>query len=248
MKIVISLGGIFFSDADKLKKIAAVFDELAQSHDLCVVTGGGERAREYIKLARELGANEAQCDYLGIDLTRINAKLLIAALKQVYPEPFLDYRDLALAKAHDKPLQGLRVSPSGACGGTGGARDGTELHSGKIAVMGGVNPGYTTDTVAAILAEYLNADLLINVTSVDGIYDADPRKYPNAKKYDRISAKELVALTMKEELKAGSRIVIDPVAAKIIERSGIKAIVINGSNPQNIVDAVMGKHRGTEIV
>jgi len=220
MKVVISLGGIFFSDAEKLKKIAAVFDELAQSNNLCVVTGGGERAREYIKIARGLGANEALCDYLGIALTRINAKLLISALKNVYPEPFLDYKEAALAKAND---------------------------SGKIAVMGGVSPGYTTDAVAAILAEYLNADLLINVTSVDGIYDADPRKYPGAKKYDRISAKELVALTMKEELKAGSRIVIDPVAAKIIERSSIKTIVINGDNPRNIVDAVQGKHRGTEI-
>ena len=220
MKVVISLGGIFFSDAERLKKVAVVFDELVHSCNLCVVTGGGERAREYIKLARELGANEAQCDYLGIALTRINAKLLIAALKQVYPEPFSDYREVAIAKAND---------------------------SGKIAVMGGVNPGYTTDAVAAILAEYLNADLLINVTSVDGIYDADPRKYPGAKKYDRISAKELVALTMKEELKAGSRIVIDPVAAKIIERSSIKTIVINGDNPRNIVDAVQGKHRGTEI-
>ncbi|MBE0517278.1 MAG: UMP kinase [Methanophagales archaeon] len=221
MKVVISLGGIFFSDAEKLKKIAVVFDELAQSYNLCVVTGGGERAREYIKLARELGANEALCDYLGIALTRINAKLLIAALKNAYPEPFLDYKETALAKAND---------------------------TGKIAVMGGVSPGYTTDAVAAILAEYVNADLLLNVTSVDGIYDADPRKYPGAKKYDRLSPKELVALTMKEELKAGSRIVIDPVAAKIIERSGIKTIVINGSNPQNIVDAVHGKHQGTEIV
>ncbi|MDI6810898.1 MAG: UMP kinase [archaeon] len=234
MKVVISLGGIFFSDAEKLKKIAAIFDELAQSNNLCVVTGGGERAREYIKIARDLGANEAFCDYIGIALTRINAKLLISALKNVYPEPLSDYKEAALAKAHDKPLQGLRGR-------------GTEPHSGKIAVMGGVSPGYTTDAVAAILAEYLNADLLLNVTSVDGIYDADPRKYPGARKYDKLSPKELVALTMKEELKAGSRIVIDPVAAKIIERSGIKTIVINGSNPQHIVDAVHGKHQGTEI-
>jgi len=147
--------------------------------------------------------------------------LLISALKNVYPEPFLDYKEAALAKAND---------------------------SGKIAVMGGVSPGYTTDAVAAILAEYLDADLLVNVTSVDGIYGADPRKYPNARKYDKLSPKELVALTMKEELKAGSRIVIDPVAAKIIERSGIKTIVIDGSNPRNIVDAVHGKHQGTEIL
>lgn len=114
--------------------------------------------------------------------------------------------------------------------------------------MGGVSPGYTTDAVAAILAEYLNADLLVDATSVDGVYDADPRKNPGAKKYERLTAKELVALTGKEELKAGSRIVIDPVAAKIIERSGIKTVVLDGREPRNISDAVqLGKHRGTEI-
>ncbi len=223
MKVVVSLGGIFFSDAESIKKIASVLEELAKSCNLYMVTGGGEIARERIKIARDLGANEAFCDYIGIAVARINAKLLISALKDAYPEPFSDYKEVAEAKAAVKG------------------------ESAKITVMGGVSPGYTTDAVAAILAEYVNADLLIDVTSVDGVYDADPRKYPDAKKYDRLTPKELVALTMKEELKAGSRIVIDPVAAKIIERSRIKTIVIDGSNPRNILDAVHGKHRGTEI-
>jgi uridylate kinase len=219
MKVVISLGGIFFEDAESIKKVAEVLEELAKSCNLYVVTGGGVIARECIKIARDLGANEAICDYIGIALTRVNAKLLISALRNAHPEPFSDYKEVAEAKAVKA----------------------------KIAVMGGVSPGYTTDAVAAILAEYVNADLLINVTSVDGVYDADPRMYPDAKKYDKLTAKELVALTAKEELKAGSRIVIDPVAAKIIERSGIKTVVIDGSNPWNILDAVHGKHRGTEI-
>jgi uridylate kinase len=223
MKVVISLGGIFFTDAEKLTDVAAIFDELAQSCDLCVVTGGGVKAREYIELARELGANEALCDYMGIALTRINAKLLIAALERAYPEPFLDYKDVAVAKV---------------IGGEGG----------RIAVMGGVSPGYTTDAVAAILAEYVDADLILIVTSVDGVYDADPRTDSNAKKYNKLSPKELVAITMQGELKAGSRIVIDPVAAKIIERSEIKTIVIDGrSNPRSIIDAIHGTHHGTEI-
>ncbi len=221
MKVVISLGGIFFSDAETLKNVAAMLDELAKSCNLYVVTGGGERAREYINIARDLGANEALCDYIGIALTRINAKLLISALKDTHPEPFSDYKDVAVAKVK-----------------------GNEE---RIAVMGGVSPGYTTDAVAAILAEYVNADLLLDVTSVDGVYDADPRIDPSAKKYDKLSPKELVALTMKGDLKAGSRIVIDPVAAKIIERSGIKTIVIDGSDPRSIIDAVHGKHQGTEI-
>jgi len=225
MKVVISLGSIFFEDAESIKKVAEVLEELVKSCNLYVVTGGGEIARECIKIARDLGANEAICDYIGIALTRVNAKLLISALHNAYPEPFSDYKEVAEAKA---VVEG-------------------EGREAKIAVMGGVSPGYTTDAVAAILAEYVNADLFIDVTSVDGVYDADPRMYPDAKKYDKLTPKELVALTMKEKLKAGSRIVIDPVAAKIIERSGIKTIVIDGSNPWNILDAVHGKHRGTEI-
>ena len=220
MKVVISLSGIFFEDATRIKQMAEVLEEIAKSYGLYIVTGGGKIARERIKIARALGANETICDYIGIAVTRVNAKLLISALRSAHPEPFSAYNEVA------------------------GAGLGEEA---RISVMGGVSPGYTTDAVAAILAEYVNADLFIDVTSVDGVYDADPRRYPEAKKYDKLTAKELVALTAKEELKAGSRIVIDPVAAKIIERSRIKTIVIDGSNPRDILNAVQGKHHGTEI-
>ena len=220
MKVVISLSGSFFEDATRIKQIAEVLEEIAKSYGLYIVTGGGKIARERIKIARELGANETICDYIGIALTRVNAKLLISTLRNAHPEPFSAYNEVAGA--------GL-------------------VEEARISVMGGVSPGYTTDAVAAILAEYVNADLFIDVTSVDGVYDADPRRYPEAKKYDKLTAKELVALTAKEELKAGSRIVIDPVAAKIIERSGIKTLVIDGSNPRDILNAVQGKHHGTAI-
>lgn len=220
MKVVISLSGSFFEDATRIKQIAEVLEEIAKSYGLYIVTGGGKIARDRINIARALGANETICDYIGIAVTRVNAKLLISALRNAHPEPFSAYNEVA------------------------GAGLGEEA---RISVMGGVSPGYTTDAVAAILAEYVNADLFIDVTSVDGVYDADPRRYPEAKKYDKLTAKELVALTAKEELKAGSRIVIDPVAAKIIERSGIKTIVIDGSNPRDIVNAVQGKHHGTAI-
>ncbi len=220
MKVVISLSGIFFEDATRIKQMAEVLEEIAKSYGLYIVTGGGKIARERIKIARALGANETICDYIGIAVTRVNAKLLISALRSAHPEPFSAYNEVA------------------------GAGLGEEA---RISVMGGVSPGYTTDAVAAILAEYVNADLFIDVTSVDGVYDADPRRYPEAKKYDKLTAKELVALTAKEELKAGSRIVIDPVAAKIIERSRIKTLVIDGNNPRDILNAVQGKHHGTVI-
>ncbi|PXF53405.1 MAG: UMP kinase [Candidatus Methanophagaceae archaeon] len=224
-RVVISLGGFYFDDAARIKRIAAALDELAESSSrglgLYVVTGGGVLARQCISIARELGANEAVCDYIGIAITRVNARLLISALRNAYPEPFYDYDEVAAVRT---------------------------VEDGKIAVMGGVTPGYTTDAVSALLAEYINADLLLNVTTVDGVYEADPRKYPGARKYDRITPGELVRLTAREELKAGSRIIIDPFAAKIIERSRIRTIVLDGSNPRDIIDAVVhGRHHGTEI-
>jgi uridylate kinase len=224
MRVVISLGGFFFTNAERIKEVAAVIEEIAQSKSctVYVVTGGGELAREYIRIARDLGANETVCDYIGIDVARINAKLLIAAMHNAYPEPFSDYKQVAnMTLTNDTKI--------------------------LIAVMGGVSPGYTTDAVAAILAEYTNADIIINATTVDGVYDVDPRTHPDAKKYDRLTPKELVAITMKAEIKAGSRIVVDPVAAKIIERSGIRTVVIDGSDPRRILDAVQGKHSGTVI-
>lgn len=220
MKIVISLGGICFKDAKSIRRVAEVIEEIAKSHSVYVVTGGGENARTYIKIAHDLGANDAVCDYIGIEVTRLNARLLIAALHNAYPKPFTDYKDVDVAT----------------------------LGENKIAVLGGVSPGYSTDAVAAILAEYLNAELIINATSVNGVYDEDPRIEQKARKYDKITPKELVSIAIKTEMKAGSRNVIDAVAAKIIERSRIKTIVIDGNNPKNILGAVHGKHKGTEIL
>ena len=58
--------------------------------------------------------------------------------------------------------------------------------------MGGITPGQTTDAVAAVLAERVRADVFINVTSVDGIYSADPKKVRNAKRYDTLTPRQLV--------------------------------------------------------
>ena len=99
---------------------------------------------------------------------------------------------------------------------------------GKIVVLGGMAPGQTTDAVAALLAEYVGADRLIVATSVEGVYSADPEIDPGAKKFDKMTAKDLVRLAMETEMKAGSRSPVDPLAAKILERSRIPAAVVYG--------------------
>lgn len=232
MLIVLSVGGSILAKDLKPESFlayAAVLKELAKENTVAVVTGGGTAARDYINVARCAGCNEVECDYIGIDITRLNAKLLISALgKDAYPQPPHDYVEAQEA-----------------------------LSSGKIVVMGGVIPGQTTDAVAAILAEYLRADLFVIATAVDGVYTADPKQYPDAKKYEIMSPKELVSIVMSIEMKAGSKSPVDPLAAKIIERCNIETIVMDGTHAQNVLQAIIqesirteplkGVHLGTRI-
>lgn len=222
MKIVISVGGSVLARAlspEKFKSYAAAILKLSKKNTVFIVTGGGQAARDYIGVARKLGSDEATCDLIGIQLTRLNARLLIAALGDAaYHEPPLDYTEAKNASI-----------------------------SGKIVVMGGVSPGHTTDAVSAILAEFVGADLLINATSIDGVYTSDPKKKKDARKFDTLTPKQLIEIVMKTEMVAGANSPIDLLAAKIIERSNIRTIVLNGESPNNINDAVNGRHAGTVI-
>lgn len=222
MKIIVSIGGSVLAkelQPEKFKGYATIIKEIGKNHTVFIVTGGGKAAREYIGVARDLGSDEATCDFIGIDLTRLNARLLIAALGEAaYYEPPLNYKEARTASM-----------------------------TGKIVVMGGVTPGQTTDAVSAVLSEYVGADLLINATSIDGVYTSDPKKNKDARKFETMTPHQLIEIVMKTEMVAGANSPIDLLAAKIIERSNIRTIVLNGENPQNILDAVSGKYRGTVI-
>ncbi|RLI90551.1 MAG: UMP kinase [Candidatus Altiarchaeales archaeon] len=216
-KIVISIGGSVLVpndiDLEYAKKIANFANELHEKYQLCIVAGGGKIARKYIEIARNFGASEIFCDLIGIEATRLNARLLSAIIgKNANIEPPRDF--VAALKA---------------------------LNFGKIVVMGGTHPGHSTDAVSALLAEYINADLLINATDVDGIYDKDPRKYKDAILYERLSVEQLVDMIKSQSIGAGKYKLIDILAAKIIQRSKIKTIFLNGRNIENMRNAIQGK-------
>jgi uridylate kinase len=225
MRAVVSIGGSVLLpdlDADRVAAYAAVIERLAaEGVTLGVVVGGGAIAREYIDAARSLRANEIELDELGIAATRLNARLLIAALgDRATPSPASEYEAAGAA-----------------------------LRRGDVAVMGGVTPGQTTDAVSAALAEYVGADLLIYATSVPGVFSADPETTAEARKFEAISASDLVNTIADIEMSAGASAPVDLLAAKLIERSETRTVVLDGTDPERVERAIhTGEHDGTDVV
>jgi uridylate kinase len=190
-----------------------------QGHDVAVVVGGGTLAREFIKAAKDLGLNEKAQDEMAISVSRIFAQLLLKKLGDLGCE--------------NVPLT---IEDAVNC-----------LREGKIAVMGGLKPGMTTDTVAALIVEQANADLLIKATDQEGIYDKDPRKYADAVKLERLSFGDLSRVFAEDKHKAGIHQIIDPEAIKILKRKHFRVFVVNGFKPENVLAVVKGRHVGTVI-
>lgn len=223
-KIAISIGGsILVPDNDDMsfiKQLASTLLELLPNYKFLVVCGGGKIARYYITIGRSLGADESSLDELGIEVTRLNARLLITALGE---------------KAYYKPAESLDEAR-------------LALNSNPIVVMGGTHPGHTTDAVAAMGAERIKAVRLINATSVDGVYTEDPKVNPQATKIDRMSYKELLDKVIYSRMDAGSSFVFDPLGAKLISRSKIPTAVVHGRDIRQLSNAIRGQEfKGTLI-
>ena len=220
-RIVIKLSGrIFGLDNVKILKDYARF--LVSISKVCqpiIVAGGGSIARNYISHARSSGADESSLDELGIEISRLNAKLLIYALKhKAYPHP-------------PTTLQEIRNA----------------VDSGTIVVTGGLHPGHSTNGTAALIAEKVKASEFLNATDVDGVYDLDPKKYKRAKMFRRIELKKLRSMLVHEESLAGEYDLMDLLALKIIERSKIKTRILK-AEIKTLEKAIKGGSVGTEIV
>ena len=223
LKAVIKLGGFAFSFEDKhplVEEYVKLFKDLVGQYHILVVTGGGPIARYYIKSAREMAVPESLCDQLGILTSRLNARLLVDGLGEyAFPEVPTTIDELKHYFA-----------------------------SGKIVAMGGLTPGHSTNAVAAIAAETIQADLFINATDVDGVYTADPSKEPKAKKLDEVTIQRLTEILSKTDISAGAYDLMDPLALRIIHRSKIPTTILNGRAPDNLLKALRNEPTGTRIV
>lgn len=220
-RIVIKLSGRVF-DPDNtrtLKNYASFLARVSRECQPVIVAGGGTIARHYISDARFFGADESTLDELGIEISRLNAKLLIYALgRYAYSHP-------------PTTLQEVRHA----------------VDDGLIVVTGGLHPGQSTNGTAALIAEKVGASMFINATDVDGVYDMDPNRFKKAKKFKRITLKNLRSMLVQEDSVAGGYDLMDVVALKIIERSGIRTRIVK-ADIETIEKTIKDCDMGTEIV
>lgn len=220
--LVMKLSGSVFNfktSSKSLKEYAQVLLDIQARVQPVVVSGGGIIARHYANLARSLGADESSLDEMGIEISRLNAKLLSAALgDSVYPVIPSNLEEISVA-----------------------------CQSGKIIVSGGLHPGQSTNATAALICEKIKADRFLNATDVDGIYDSDPNKNHRAKMFKEITVKKCLDLLNTESTQAGNYDLMDIVALKVIERSKIPTWVIK-SDPKIIRSLVLKNSKtGTRI-
>ena len=114
------------------------------------------------------------------------------------------------------------------------------FEKGRVVIFGcGTgNPFFSTDTAAALRAAEIEADIFFKATMVDGVYDKDPHKYPDAVKYDTLTFADILAKGLQ---------VMDSTAAAMCRDNHIPLLVFNLARPENIVDAVQGKVIGTLV-
>ncbi len=204
---------------DFVNRLAAAILELSKSHRLLIVVGGGRLARKMIGEAAQAGASEAEQHMVGILASRINAGVLMLAIgENVFRGIPKDEKQAAAA-----------------------------FKEGRIVVTGGFRPGQTTDAVTLQAARAIGADLVIKGTDVKGVYDRDPKKHPDARLIRDIGRKELARMS-KGPVEPGKNTVIDPVAAGIILETGIRTMVLDIRDLENLRKAVSDKpFEGTTI-
>lgn len=224
-RVVVSLGGSVLVPGDQdaifLRQLAALVRSLSSEYSLVLVCGGGRIARYYISQSRELGTNRDQLDELGIDVTRLNARMLQLAIG---------------SKAIDTMPRTVEEAAAA-------------IAEGKVVVMGGTTPGHTTDAVAAIVAKKIGAKRIVNATSVDAAYTGDPKKQSDAKRLTTITHQELYDLVNKGLHSAGPSDIFDRLGAETAMRANIPLVIVHGRDLKELEHAIRGeKVKGTLVV
>lgn len=214
---VISEEGTMNLNTDIVREYSKILSRNTDNVD-GIVVGGGNVAREYIEVARELGATDEDQDSLGIQLTRCNAKLI---------NSILEFESKLIQR-----IDGL-----------------SDIDEEVIPVMGGTEPGQTTDAVAVELASILDSSEILIASNVDGIYDTRGNKsISNANVLDEVDSAELQKIVSEIDAKPGRSVPIDGDAIEIAELHGKRLRMFNGKSVNNMKAALIGDEVGTQVI
>lgn len=185
-----------------------------------IVVGGGNfwRGRE------SGGMDRTRADHMGMLATTINALAIADVLEslgvEVRVQTAITMQQVAEPYIRNRAIRHL------------------EKHRVVIFGCGTGNPFFSTDTAAALRAVEIEAEVFFKATMVDGVYDKDPHRYPDAVKYETLTYSEVVAKGLA---------VMDSTAATLCKDNGMSMLVFNMERPDNIYDAIMGQDVGTLI-
>ena len=208
----------------ELKTVAKEIKEVhAMGVQICIVVGGGNMWRGVT--GEKLGMERAQADYIGMLATIMNALSLQDALEGIGVETrvqtSIEMRQIAEPYIRRKAIR--------------------HLEKGRVVIFAGGtgSPYFSTDTNAALRAAEMNADaILMAKNGVDGVYSADPKKDPNAKKYAHLTHMDIIDKHLH---------VMDSTASSMSMDNHIPLVVFNLNTPGNILKVVKGEQIGTTI-
>ncbi|MDY6789584.1 MAG: UMP kinase [Candidatus Nanohaloarchaea archaeon] len=213
----VSFGGSVFTKAlSNIREKADELEELKEKFGRLVAVVGAGDLKRFIESCSDTASNSEK-DTVGIRATRLNASVLKTYLEGAYP---------GIPESFEQLQEAIEIADT--------------------VVMGGTEPGHSTDAVAALAAEAIDADVFVKATDVEGVYDRDPGRN-NASKLDKISFKELKDLISGRNSSPGSYNLMDLTACSILERSGIRTVVLDGTSRGEISGVATGEHSGTEI-
>ncbi len=228
-RIMLKLSGeVFAGDGDygidkpTLYDVARQVAEISKKTQVVVVVGGGNIWR--FRDTKDSGIERTASDAMGMLATIMNSVALQSALEKLNAETrvlsAIDIPQLAEPYIRRRAIRHLEKGRVIICaGGTG-------------------NPYFTTDSAAALRALELDCDVLLKATNVDGIYDKDPKKYPSAKRYEKLTYQQAL------EQHLG---VMDQAAFSLCEEQKLPIVVFDFFKNGNLAAAASGKKIGTLV-
>jgi uridylate kinase len=203
--------------------VAQIKAVVALGVEVAVVIGGGNIFRGVAPAAS--GMDRATADYMGMLATVMNAMALQDAMRSIGINARVQSA-LKLEQVAEPYIRGKAIR---------------YLEEGKVVIFGAGtgNPFFTTDTAAALRGMEINAEVVLKATKVDGIYTDDPKKNPNAKRYEVVSFDEAIAKNLK---------VMDATALTLCRDQGLPICVFSIFKEDALMRVVMGQDEGTRVI